>query len=236
MSDFHQVVINREIRALRHSRPYGNLREAVDQCKAAGRDLLGNATSGAYPKLLERSVVITFVTHVEVYFRDMLDAIFKQCDPNFFIPKLKHIHNEKYDIEHLIDIYKRQIHPLELVSSDVSFQNVGKIDKVFSKFVGKSVWGEAIGLKVRIKDKPETAVCFEPEYITALERVFSLRHELVHNPREDFSLTAEILKDIDNADGLLFAVDVVLCKVIADHVDPELIKADGVDGQHSCDP
>ena len=235
MSDFDQVVTNREIRALRHSRPYLNFRDAVDQCKAAGRDLLGNATADAYPKLLERSVVITFVTYVEVYFRDMLDAIFRQCDPEFFIPKLKHIHNLKYDIEDLIDIYKRQIHPLELVSSEASFQNIEKIDKVFSKFVGKSVWREAIGLKIRIKDQPETAVCFEPEYLKALERVFFLRHELVHNPRQDFSLTAEVLKDIDNADGLLLAVDFVLCKVLADHVDPELIKADPVDSQRSGD-
>jgi len=233
MSDFDQVITNREIRALRQSRPYRNLREAVDQCKAAGRDLLGNVTADAYPKLLERSVIITFVTHVEVYFRDMLDAIFRQCDPAFFIPKLKDIHNYKYNIEDLIDIYKRQIHPLELVSSDASFQSIEKIDKVFSKFVGNSVWTEAIDLKVRIKDMPETAVSFEPEYLKALERVFFLRHELVHNPRKNFIFTAEILKDIDNADGLLFAVDVVLCKVLADHVDPELIIADGLDGEPS---
>jgi hypothetical protein len=235
MLNIDQVVTNREIRALRHSHPYRNLREAVDQCKAAGRDLLKTVKADTYPKLLERSVVITFVTHVEVYFRDMLDAIFRQCDPNFFIPKLKDIHNFKYNIEDLIEIYKKQIHPLELVSSDASFQNVEKIDKVFSKFVGKSVWAEAIGLKVRIKDNPDTVVSFEPEYLRALERVFSLRHELVHNPRKNFSLTAEILTDIDNADGLLFAVDIVLCKVLADHIDPELIKADGLDTQPSSD-
>jgi hypothetical protein len=226
MPDFDQVVTNREIRALRHSRPYQNFRDAIDQCKAAGRDLQANATPDAYPKLLERSVIITFVTHVEVYFRDMLDAIFKQCDPDFFIPKLKHIHNLKYDIEDLIDIYKRQIHPLELVSSDASFQNIDKIDKVFSKFVGKSVWGEALGLTIRIKDQPETTVRFEPEYLNGLERVFRLRHELVHNPRQDFSLTPEVLTDIDNADGLLLAVDVVLCKMLTDNVDPELMKLD----------
>ena len=143
MPNFEEVVSNREIRALRHSRPYRNLRDAVEQCSEAGRDLLENPTDGAHSKLLERSVVITFVTHVEVYFRDMLDAIFRQCSPNFFVPKLKHIHNIKYDIEDLIEIYKRQIHPLELVSSEVSFQNTDKIEKVFSKFLGKSVWGEA---------------------------------------------------------------------------------------------
>lgn len=231
MPDFDQVVTNRQIRALRHSSPYRNLREAADQCIAAGRDLLTNSTVDGHPKLLERSVVITFVTHVEVYFRDMLDAIFKQCDPNFFMPKLKHIHNLKYDIEDLIDIYVKQIHPLELVSNDTSFQNTEKIEKVFSKFLGKSVWGEAINLKIRIKDQPEIAASFEPEYLKGLERIFLLRHELVHNPRRDFSLTAEVLEDISNADGLLLAVDVVLCNMLTDNVDPELIKADAVDSR-----
>lgn len=231
MPDFDQVVSNREIRALRHSRPYSNLRDAVDQCKEAGRDLLETATAGAHLKLLERSVVITFVTHVEVYFRDMLDAVFKQCDPEFFIPKLKHIHNLKYDIEDLITIYQKQIHPLELISSDASFQNTDKIDKIFSKFVGKSVWGEAINLRIRLEDKPETVICFEPEYLESLQRVFSLRHELVHNPRQDFSLTENVLTDIENADGLLFAVDIVLCQMLVDHVDPTLTKPERVESQ-----
>ncbi|MEO9682848.1 MAG: HEPN domain-containing protein [Tateyamaria sp.] len=225
MPNFDEVISNRKIRALRHSHPYRNLRDAADQCKEAGRDLLENATAGTHSKLLERSVVITFVTHVEVYFRDMLDAIFRQCSPDFFVPKLKQIHNIKYDIEDLIDIYKRQIHPLELVSSDASFQNTDKIEKTFSKFLGKSVWGEAIGQKIRIKDRPETTVCFEPEYLNSLKRIFSLRHELVHNPRQDFLLNTKILKDIDNSDGLLLAVDVVLCQMLAEHVDPELIES-----------
>lgn len=229
MPDFDEVISNREIRALRHSRPYLNLRDAVDQCEEAARDLLESATAGAHSKLLERSVVITFATHVEVYFRDMLDAIFRQCSPDFFVPKLKQIHNIKYDIEDLIDIYERQIHPLELVSSDASFQNTDKIEKVFSKFLGKSVWGKAIGLKIRIKDRPETAVCFEPEYLSSLKRIFSLRHELVHNPRENFRLNADVLKDIVNADGLLLAVDIVLCQMLTEHFDPKLIKSDEVD-------
>ena len=225
MPNFDEVVSNREIRALRHSRPYQNLREAADQCKGAGKDLLDNATVGAHSTLLERSVVITFVTHVEVYFRDMLDAIFRHCDPDFFVPKLKHIHGVKYDIEELIHIYKRRIHPLELVSSDTSFQNAEKIDKVFSKFLGKSVWGEAISLKIRLKDQPEAEVCFEPEYLDSLKRIFVLRHELVHNPRQDFTLDEKVLSDLDNADGLLLAVDVVLCRILTEHADPELTKA-----------
>ncbi|PHR19592.1 MAG: hypothetical protein COA37_16795 [Hoeflea sp.] len=236
MFNLDQIVTNREIRAKRHTRPYRNLREAADQCKAAGRDLLSNSLRDTHPKLLERSVVITFVTHVKVYFRDMLDTIFKQCDPNFFTPKLKEIHTYKYNIEDLIHIYKRQIHPLELVSSEVNFQNIEKIDKVFSKFLGKSIWSEAIGLVVRTEAIPDTEITFEPEYLRALERVFNLRHELVHNPRNDFNLTKDVLNDIDNADGLLFATDIVLSKMLFDNLDPELAGDESPESENSAKP
>lgn len=222
MPDFDQVVTNRETRSQRHSRPYVNLREAADQCIAAGRDLLKNNNREHHRELLERSVVITFVTHVEVYFRDILDAIFKQCDPEYFLPKLKHIHQAKYDINDLIDMHVKEIHPLELVSSDASFQNAEKIEKVFSKFLGGSLWGEAIGLQIRNKKVTEHVVTFEPEYLEGLKRVFSLRHELVHNPKNNFRLTEDILRDITNGDGLLFAVDIVLCKMLVDNRDPTL--------------
>jgi hypothetical protein len=38
---------------------------------------------------------------------------------------------------------------------------------------------------------------------------------------------------MDNADGLLLAVDVVLCKMLTDHIDPELLKSDAVESQPS---
>nr|WP_321482589.1 HEPN domain-containing protein [uncultured Cohaesibacter sp.] len=220
---FKKVIDNREIRAQRHTQPYLNLREAIDQCKEAGQKLVNDEIIGDHRNLLERSVVIAFVTHVEVYFRDMLDAIFKHCNPDFFIPKLKQIHNIKYDIEDLIDIYRKQIHPLELVSSDISFQNADKIEKIFSKFLEKGLWGETLKLRLRVQDKPETETGCNQECIQSLSAIFSLRHELVHNPRNDFKLTEEILNNIVYADFLLLAADVVLCKMLTDNKDPELI-------------
>ena len=105
----------------------------------------------------------------------MLDAIFRQCDPAFFIPKLKDIHNYKYNIEDLIDIYKRQIHPLELVSSDALLsKSIEKIDKGFFRgSVGNSVWTEGIDLKGAELKTCRGPLChLSPEYLKALERVF----------------------------------------------------------------
>lgn len=224
--DFDKVLAAREVREGRHARPYLNFREGVDQCIVAGRDIVRSGNPSTHLKLLERSVVITFVTYVEVYFRDMLDSIFRYCDPNYFLPLLKHIHQNKYSIDELLHIYKMQIHPLELVSSDMSFQNAEQIEKVFSKFLGSSLWNAAISIKIRIKDQPETACSFEPEYLEGLKRVFKLRHELVHNPKNTPHLSAGVLTDIENADGLILAVDCVLSKMLTDHRDPA-IASDG---------
>jgi len=220
--DLSKVIKNREVRKERHAQPFLNFFEGVEQCIAAGQDIIENRETSGHLRLLERSVVITFVTHVEIYFRDMLDAIFRQCDPDFFVPKLKHIHQNKYGIEEILELYKQQINPLELVSGEISFQNTEKFEKVFSKFLGGSLWGEAINIQVRIADKPETACSFEPGHLEGLKRVFGLRHELVHNPSNAPHLTTELLEDIENARGLIFAVDVVLCKMLIDHRDPAL--------------
>ncbi len=220
--DFRKVLTNREIRQGRHARPYSNLMEGANQCLAAGRDIVKNADTSSHLQLLERSVVITFVTHVEVYFRDMLDAIFKHCDPDYFLPHLRHIHQNKYGIDEMIDVYTKQIHPLEIVSSDMSFQNTDKIERIFSRFLGSSLWSAAINIKIRIKDRPETACSFEPEYLEGLKRIFELRHELVHNPRNARHLTEELLQDIENAFGLMLAVDCVLTQMLHDRRDPAL--------------
>lgn len=220
--DFAKVLRNREIRQSRHARPFLNLMEGANQCLEAGRKVVKSEDISSHSRLLERSVVITFVTHVEVYFRDMLDSVFRNCDPEYFLPSLKHIHQNKYGIDELIEIYQNQINPLELVSGDMSFQNTDKIEKVFSRFLGKSLWNSAINLKVRIKDAPETAYGFEPEYLEGLKRVFSLRHELVHNPMGTKHLTEKVLDDIDNSLGLIFAVDCVLSEMLLAHRDPAL--------------
>ena len=224
--DFHSVLANREARKERGARPYENFRENSDKCISAAKDLVSETEKSRHVDLLERATIIAFVTYVEVYFRDMLDTIFKYCDPEFFLPQLKHIHNQKYDIEEVLEIFRLQIHPLELISSEYSFQNIDRIEKVFSKFLKKGLWSEAINLKVRVKDSltidPKMVVTFEPEYLKALGRILSLRHELVHNPRRSRPLNEAVLTDMKNADGIIFAANIILENMLGENQDPAL--------------
>ena len=75
-------------------------------------------TSKFSPKLrwlLEKQSVITMITASEVYFRDMLDGIFRVCKPEAFRPVLKEIYKSKHDIDDLLDFHVRRVHPLELI-------------------------------------------------------------------------------------------------------------------------
>ena len=130
-----QVLQARANRRTRFERPFSNFFEIFQQCIDAGELILTGSVDPKVSTLIERSVVISTVTAMEVYYRDILDFIFRYCAPTFFEPHLKQLFPEKFDIADLLEVYHHQVHPLELVSAAQSFQNADRIDKVFSKFL-----------------------------------------------------------------------------------------------------
>lgn len=220
--DPKQVIQTRVNRKTRLARPYTNFAEMFKQCKDAGEAVLRGDIAPEFTQLLERSSVITAVTAIEVYYRDILDYFFRYCSPDFFLPHIKQLHPEKFDITELVEIYTHQIHPFELISSAQSFQNVDRIDKVFSKFVGKSLWDSIFKLRVRQKDLPETEITWRQEDLDGLRRTFELRHELVHDPARRSFFTQSTLSDLWSAENMIFGSDFILCRVLAENKDPDL--------------
>jgi len=98
-----QILQARANRSSRLARPFENFYQSFTQCLSAGDALLKGGLAPDFVPLLERSVVISGVTAIEVYFRDILDLMFKYCAPDFFAPNLKAIHPEKYDIDDLLE-------------------------------------------------------------------------------------------------------------------------------------
>ena len=101
--DPKQVIQTRVNRQTRLARPYSNFAETFKQCKGAGKAILRGDIEPEFMQLLERSSVITAVTAIEVYYRDILDYIFRYCSPNFFLPHIKQLHSEKFDIAELLE-------------------------------------------------------------------------------------------------------------------------------------
>lgn len=166
--DIKQVLQARANRDTRLARPFENFYEIFEQCALAGELILSGSVEPKVATLLERSAVISTVTAIEVYYRDILDFVFRYCSASFFEPHLKQIFPDKFDIIELVEVYRHQVHPLELVSTAQSFQNVDRIDKVFSKFIRDGgLWENVLKLQVRIKDSPDTESSWSPDELAA---------------------------------------------------------------------
>ncbi|NQT62157.1 MAG: hypothetical protein HQ556_04290 [Candidatus Marinimicrobia bacterium] len=219
--DIEKVLLARENRKSRINKPFQNYLRFEKSCLEAGESLL---IEHDYPHrtLLERSIVISFVSAIEVYFKDMLDLVFKYCDPAWFRKHLKSIHPNKYTISDLVDMYEQSIHPLELISFGQSFQNSDQIETVFSKLNGKPFWSSVLGLRARVKDRPETEVGWSHEQLDSLKYVFKLRHELVHDPTMKEYFDSSLMENLRRASQLMLGVDISILSILQEHKDPEL--------------
>lgn len=221
--DIKQILQARANRRTRIERPFSNFYETIQQCTSAGELIVSGSLDPKITGLVERSAIISTVTAIEVYYRDILDFIFRYCTPTFFEPHLKHLYPEKFDIGDLLEVYRHELHPLEIVSAAQSFQNSERIDKIFSKFLNnQGLWKSVFQLQVRLKNKPATKSHFSHDELLALKRVFDLRHELVHDPARRAFFTENTLNDLWRSSYLIFGSDIVLSQAIQANRDPSL--------------
>lgn len=215
-----QIIAGREHRDSR----LGNAFRTFDRSFREVMDASAYLASTSHPEpithLIEKSIVISCVTSIETYYRDMLHLMFKYCSPEFFRPKLKLIYPEKFDIDELVDVYQHNLHPLEIVLSSQSFQNISKIERVFSKFLNTGFWPRLVGLQMRIKDKPDSGVQIQQSHIDSLSDLFTLRHELVHEPGRKNFIDSGLIDKLYDSWLVIFASDMVLSQLIEDHRDP----------------
>jgi hypothetical protein len=220
--DIKRLLQAQENRKSRLERPLVNCVKAILQCSDAGELILAKSVDKKIAHLLERSVVISAITAVEVYFRDILSTIFKVCTAEFFEPHLKQLFPEKLDIAELLELQRHQISPLELVLAAQSFQNIERIDSVFSKFLsGSSLMKSVVGLRLRIKGDTGEGTDFTKDELLAVSRLFALRHEIVHDPARHSFFVDQTLNDVWCIGGLVVRADIVLMEAIKRGLKPE---------------
>lgn len=221
--DIKQVLQARANRTTRINRPFSNFYETIQQCTFAGDLIVSDSLDPKIVGLVARSTVISTVTAIEVYYRDILDFIFRYCAPEFFEPHLTHFFQKKLSINDLLSLYRHNLHPLELVSAEQSFQNADRINATFKKFLNdRGLWESVFKLKIRQKSRTETESSFSQDELDALKRVFALRHELVHDPARTAFFTDKTLEDLWYSAHLIFGSDIVMSGVIAANRDPSL--------------
>lgn len=235
--DIEKVKSNNRARKSRDKRPIAAFMELYSATDSALKEVTELGASEATKETLVKSHLINIVTAVEVYYRDMLDSVFSLCKPESFEDKLKKLHDKSYKIDDLLAIYVNRIHPLELVASNLSFQNTGNIEKTFSTLIGKPFFKQAKQLKWRLKEKPEIECKIDHSDIDALQDVFEERHLLIHNPNRSLSVSLDATEGrIDSIFGVVMASDLVLTQFINENIDPEISsnKSNNTDGDKAA--
>jgi hypothetical protein len=221
--DIERIIKNREARDSRNSRPISAFMELYQATDKALKEVQNLGASKETQETLVKSHVINIVTAVEVYYRDMLDSVFKMCAPSSFENKLKKLHDKSYKIDDLIAMYVNQIHPLELIASDHSFQNTNTIDKVFTIVIGKPFFKQVRHIKWRLKDNEQSESEATQEDILALQDLFEYRHLLIHNPNQSLKASIEVIENqINSIFGVVMASDIIMSQYINENIDPEL--------------
>jgi len=126
--DINKIKKNREAKDSRNNRPIKAFMDLFSATDEALKEVASLGASKATQETLVKSHVINIVTAVEVYYRDMLDSVFRICAPSSFEDKLRKLHDKSYKIDDLVAIYVNRIHPLELIASNHSFQNITNIE------------------------------------------------------------------------------------------------------------
>jgi hypothetical protein len=221
--DINKIIKNREARDSRSSRPFLAFMELYQATEKAIKEVADLGASPETQETLVKSHVINIVTAVEVYYRDMLDSVFKMCAPCSFEDKLNKLHDRSYKIDDLVAMYKNRVHPLELIASNHSFQNIYNIDKVFTIVIEQPFLKQVRHMKWRLADRPETETEATQENILALQDLFEYRHSLIHNPNKSLVASVEVTENqIDLAINVVMASDLIMSQYINDNIDPEI--------------
>lgn len=233
--DIVKITSNKKSRTSRARRPIKAFLELYDATDSALKEVVGLGASEATIETLIKSHVINVVTAVEVYFRDMLDTIFRLCRRESFESKIKKLHDKSYKIDDLLVIYVNRIHPLELVADGLSFQNIESIEKTFSTLLDKPFFKQTKQFTWRLKDEPETESTIQHSDIENLEGIFQERHLLIHNPSRNLSTSLISTQErINSVLGVVMASDLVLTNFINENIDSELLSSNSDSAGADC--
>ena len=133
---------------------------------------------------------IHFVTVIECYFRDSLDAIFRLCRHEVFTPALGKLVKQKYSIQELVELEAEGLHILQIIPREMRFQSIEQISGAFDNFFPAGFIKEIRKRQYRFKGLESQIMEVNDKVLTDVAKLFSSRHELVHNPDEKYIRSA----------------------------------------------
>jgi hypothetical protein len=222
--DIETLVANRNARSSRPIRPVTSFTNLANATNEALLEVCALGASEETQQTLLKSHIINTVTAIEVYYKDILDSVFRVCKSSAFVDKLAKLHDSSYRIGDLVEMHVASVHPLELIASNQSFQNIKSIDTVFTTLIGVPFWKQAKTLQYRMPEVTgETVHKTTHDQIEDMSALFRLRHQLIHNPSAQWILNKdEVGRQIDSVCAVILASDILINNWMIENIDPEL--------------
>jgi len=213
--NIEKIIHNKHAKKSRDLRPLRAFVDLYEANNSAMEEIHKLTVSNSTKEALLKSNIINLVTAIEVYYRDMLDAIFRLCKVSSYESSLRKIHDKNYKIDSILNLYNKKIHPLELIVDAQNFQNLETIDKVFSIILKKSFLKSILQIEWKFDLEDKNSSSISDQEIKIVKKVFEERHQLIHNPNMKYSITKDEIEDKVNAVfGLIMASDLVFIQFI----------------------
>jgi hypothetical protein len=129
----------------------------------------------------------------------------------------------KYSVREILELEKEGLHFLETIPQQLSFQNLKQICSVYDNIFVRGFTKEIQEKQYRFKDLPDHIMQVAPETLASMEQLFSLRHELIHNPRSNHrSSVDDFMEFLGHVWDFVFCSDQVIMGFVGDHLKGEI--------------
>ena len=224
-------IVNRSQRRQEHPTPSHAFRVGANKALNVLTELKELEASVQLLDYVLKANVVYFVTLFEVYFRDMLDLIFKVCKPEIFISKIDKIHERKYKFSEILSLSSSATNPLDLLASSLNFQKWSFIEETFSLLLGvksfkeeakKTIW--TVSKEVPAENAQE--IQLHDDDFLRLERLLSMRHNFVHDPNPIVKIDEhEVMYELlGAATSVVVSCDICINEFISKNVKSEFLK------------
>jgi hypothetical protein len=115
------------------------------------------------------------------------------------------------------------LHFLETIPQQLSFQSLNQICFIYDNFFVKGFSEEIQKYEYRFEDLPDHIMRVSPDTLASIEKLFSLRHELIHNPSSNHRSSEDAFMEFFfHVWDFVFCSDKAIMRFVGDHIKDEV--------------
>jgi len=198
----------------REDRPFHNFQLKTQRSQKLLQNILVSISDKTCVKEALSQYVISDITALEVYFKDVFLEIFDffkddkellmRCSEGKLVEK-------NFSVEDLIIINREKIKIPEIILGHQNFQNLSSINKVFSTIVGEDLF-ELLNKNKFHRGEPEDfTVPLRSDWYPMMKEYLDLRHTLTHDYTLKSKIDSQRIRELhNNLECFVIAMDICI--------------------------